>query len=98
MTSREAWPLEAQPSYRDDRVSLYLGDSVDVLAQLPDNSVESVCTDPPFAMSFRGNDWDTAHPRPRDRSATAATAATNGQPQLREEHGSNDQRPDKQTR
>ncbi len=52
------------PYFSDENTTLYLGDSVDVLAQLPDNSADSVCTDPPYATSFRGHDWDTTHPDP----------------------------------
>jgi DNA modification methylase len=38
--------------YRDDRVSLYHGDCLDMLITLEDNSIGAVVTDPPYALSF----------------------------------------------
>jgi site-specific DNA-methyltransferase (adenine-specific) len=40
------------------RVTLYCGDCLAVLATLPDNSVDSVATDPPAGIGFMGKDWD----------------------------------------
>jgi site-specific DNA-methyltransferase (adenine-specific) len=37
---------------------LHLGDCLEVLATLPDNSVDSVVTDPPYGLSFMGKKWD----------------------------------------
>ena len=37
---------------------LHLGDCLDVLATLPDNSVDSIVTDPPYGLSFMGKTWD----------------------------------------
>ena len=34
------------------------GDSLEVLKDLPDNSVDSVVTDPPYGLSFMGKKWD----------------------------------------
>lgn len=36
-----------------------LGDSLDILKQIPDNSIDSVVTDPPYGLSFMGKGWDT---------------------------------------
>lgn len=47
-----------QPYYADDAVTLYHGDCLDVLARIPDSSVDSVCTDPPYGLEFMGKDWD----------------------------------------
>jgi DNA modification methylase len=47
-----------KPHYRDDAVTLYQGDCLDVLAELPDASVDSVVTDPPYGLEFMGKDWD----------------------------------------
>jgi site-specific DNA-methyltransferase (adenine-specific) len=40
--------------------TLHLGDCLDVLRTLPDNSVDSVVTDPPYALpgGFMGKTWD----------------------------------------
>jgi len=37
---------------------LHLDDCLDVLATLPDNSVDSIVTDPPYGLSFMGKKWD----------------------------------------
>jgi DNA modification methylase len=37
---------------------LFLGDCLEVLKGLPDNSVDSVVTDPPYGLSFMGKRWD----------------------------------------
>jgi DNA modification methylase len=36
----------AEPYYKDDTVTLYHGDSIEVLRMLPDASIDSVVTDP----------------------------------------------------
>lgn len=36
----------------------YLGDCLDVLKQLPDNSVDAIVTDPPYGLAFMGKKWD----------------------------------------
>lgn len=38
------------------------GDCLDVLQGLPDASVDAVCTDPPYGLSFMGTAWDTFDP------------------------------------
>ena len=42
----------------DKRFELYNGDCLDVLKTLPDNSVDSIVTDPPYGLSFVGKKWD----------------------------------------
>lgn len=37
---------------------LHLGDCLEVLAGLSDNSVDSIVTDPPYGLSFMGKKWD----------------------------------------
>ena len=37
---------------------LILGDCLDVLRTIPDNSVDSIVTDPPYGLSFMGKKWD----------------------------------------
>lgn len=46
------------PYYTDDAVTLHHGDCLEVLRTLPDCSVDSVVTDPPYGISFMGRDWD----------------------------------------
>ena len=38
---------------------VFLGDCRDVLKTLPDNSVDSVVTDPPYGLGFMGKEWDS---------------------------------------
>ncbi len=35
------------------------GDCIEVMRSLPDNSVDSIVTDPPYGISFMGRSWDT---------------------------------------
>lgn len=48
------------PHYQDDSVTLFHGDCLDVLRELPDGSVDSVVTDPPYGIRFMGKAWDGA--------------------------------------
>jgi len=38
--------------------TLHLGDCLDVMRTLPDNSVDSIVTDPPYGLAFMGKKWD----------------------------------------
>lgn len=38
--------------------TLYNGNCLEVLKTLPDNSVDSIVTDPPYGLSFMGKKWD----------------------------------------
>lgn len=39
-------------------VTIYHGDSLDVMMCMPSNSVDSIVTDPPYGLSFMGKKWD----------------------------------------
>ena len=39
---------------------VFLGDCRDVLKTLPDNSVDSIVTDPPYELGFMGKKWDNS--------------------------------------
>jgi len=39
-------------------IDLRLGDCIEVLKTLEDNSVDSIVTDPPYGLSFMGKKWD----------------------------------------
>lgn len=47
-----------EPYYQDETVTLHHGDCLDVLAALPDASVDAVVTDPPYGLEFMGKGWD----------------------------------------
>jgi DNA modification methylase len=40
-------------------MKLLLGDCLDKLKELEDNSIDSIVTDPPYGLSFMGKKWDT---------------------------------------
>ena len=40
------------------KVKLMLGDNMESLKKLPDNSVDSIVSDPPYGLSFMGKKWD----------------------------------------
>lgn len=42
------------------QVQLFNGDSFEVLKTLPDNSIDSIVTDPPYGIRFMGKAWDGA--------------------------------------
>lgn len=46
--------------YQDDAVTVHHGDCLDVLRELPAQSVDSVVTDPPYGLNFMGKAWDAA--------------------------------------
>lgn len=52
------------PYYQKNGVTLYCGDLRDVLPSLPECSVDSVVTDPPYGLSFMDSDWDHEVPGP----------------------------------
>jgi site-specific DNA-methyltransferase (adenine-specific) len=57
-------------------VDLRHGDCVELMRQMPDNSVDSVVTDPPYGLEFMGKDWDA--PWKAGEVVTVTDEATNG--------------------
>lgn len=50
-----------RPSYLDDGdVRLYLGDCIEVMAEMDADSVDAVVCDPPYGIGFMGKAWDAA--------------------------------------
>jgi predicted RNA methylase len=46
-------------SFLDDAdVILYAGDCIEVMARMPEASVDAIVTDPPYGLEFMGKDWD----------------------------------------
>lgn len=39
--------------------TLHHGDNREVLRTMPDNSVDSIVTDPPYELGFMGKKWDS---------------------------------------
>ncbi len=42
--------------------TLYQGDCLTIMLGLPDNSVDSIVTDPPYGLEFMGKEWDHGVP------------------------------------
>lgn len=57
-----------EPYYQADRVTLYLGDCIEVMRELPEASVDAIVTDPPYGLEFMGKDWDSFAPDRKNAS------------------------------
>jgi len=49
-----------EPWHHDDRATIYNGDCLEVLRELPDASIDAVVTDPPYELGFMGKGWDAS--------------------------------------
>lgn len=49
--------IEAE-TFAESDIRLICGDCLETMRTLPDNSVDSVVTDPPYGLSFMGKKWD----------------------------------------
>jgi len=47
----------------DNTINLLQGDCLEQMKQLPDNSVDSIVTDPPYGISFMAKKWDYDVPK-----------------------------------
>ena len=47
-----------QPYFEKNDITIYHGDLLDVLPQLPEASVDCACTDPPYSLHFMEKEWD----------------------------------------
>ena len=52
------------------------GDCIEVLKTLPENSVDSIVTDPPYGLEFMGKDWDA--PWKKSEVVKVTDKSTNG--------------------
>ena len=52
-----------KPFLDDGDVTVYEGDCVEVMAEVPAESVDAVVCDPPYALAFMGRGWDAYGPR-----------------------------------
>ena len=59
-----------KPFLEDGDVTLYRGDCLELLPELPEHSIDAIVTDPPYAIGFLGREWD------RPGRATRATTTS----------------------
>ncbi len=45
------------------KAGIYLGDCMEIMSKMSDNSIDSIVTDPPYGLSFMGKKWDYDVPR-----------------------------------
>src|ERR1022692_3935638 len=57
--------MTVQPLNLDDTNSLLHGDCLEVMKTFPDDYVDAIVTDPPYALKFMGKDWDHGIPSVR---------------------------------
>jgi len=43
----------------DGAINLFCGDCIDVVAQLPKDSIDAIVCDPPYGLQFMGKEWDS---------------------------------------
>jgi site-specific DNA-methyltransferase (adenine-specific) len=46
------------PFLDDYDVLVYAGDCIEVMARMPEDSVDAITTDPPYGLEFMGREWD----------------------------------------
>jgi hypothetical protein len=51
--------MTPSPYWHTDGITLHAGDCLDILTDMPDNSVDAIVTDPPYSLSFMSAKWDT---------------------------------------
>jgi len=46
------------PYFESEQGVIYLGDCLGVMEELPENSIDTMITDPPYGLKFMGKKWD----------------------------------------
>jgi site-specific DNA-methyltransferase (adenine-specific) len=47
---------------KGEAMTILIGDCLDHMRAMPDNSIDAICTDPPYGLKFMGKDWDHGVP------------------------------------
>jgi DNA modification methylase/transcriptional regulator with XRE-family HTH domain len=63
-----------EPFYVDPHFTLYCADAIEVMRELPAESVDAVVTDPPYGLEFMGKEWDSLSPGPAKLRKSGDTA------------------------
>lgn len=48
--------------YQDDKTTIHHGDCLEVMADMPAESIDAIVTDPPYGLGFMGREWDALPP------------------------------------
>jgi DNA modification methylase len=59
-TSKAQFTNSKLQEKREMTYQILLGNNLDILPTLPDNSVDSIVTDPPYELGFMGKKWDSS--------------------------------------
>lgn len=51
-----------KPYYEGQGVTLFHGDCIEAMREMPDASVHAIVTDPPYGLGFMGKEWDDLPP------------------------------------
>ena len=51
-----------KPYYQDANTTILHGDCIEAMRSMPDDSIDSIVTDPPYGLGFMGKKWDALPP------------------------------------
>jgi DNA modification methylase len=51
-----------KPYYEEKGIAIYLGDNIEVMGAMEENSIDTVITDPPYSLNFMNKEWDSCIP------------------------------------
>ena len=43
---------------KSDKMKLILGDCIEKMKEMQENSIDAIITDPPYGLEFMGKEWD----------------------------------------
>ncbi len=71
-----------KPYFETKLGKLYCGDCIEVMRSLPENSIDTIITDPPYGIGFMGKKWDNFKPKEikKSRKLVYKTDFINGKP------------------
>lgn len=55
-----------QYKIEDIKNTIIQGDCLEVMKKIPDNSIDTIITDPPYGLAFMGKDWDSFSTKDRN--------------------------------
>ena len=61
-----------------DGYVLHIGKCADVMADMPEASIDAICTDPPYGLEFMGAEWDNLGDQPGYQERGRMTPASSG--------------------